>query len=190
MRFSTLTLLLVWFSAASLLAANTAKNIDGEKSVLTVRVGKSGFFSAFGHDHEISAPIESGTLSTDPASVQLTVDARKMRVVDKDVSDKDRAEVQETMLGPKVLDSQQYPQIRFQSTQVEPAKDGKRTVHGDLTLHGQTHPVAVRLESQGDHYRGTATLKQTDFGITPVTVAGGTVKVKDDVRIEFDIVGK
>jgi hypothetical protein len=32
-----------------------------------------------------------------------------------------------------------------------------------------------------------STLKQTDFGITPVTVAGGTVKVKDEVKIEFEI---
>jgi hypothetical protein len=31
------------------------------------------------------------------------------------------------------------------------------------------------------------TLKQTDFGITPVTVVGGTVKVKDEVKIEFEI---
>jgi hypothetical protein len=41
---------------------------------------------------------------------------------------------------------------------------------------------------KGEHYRGAATLKQTDFGITPVTVAGGTVKVKDEVKIEFEVV--
>jgi len=39
----------------------------------------------------------------------------------------------------------------------------------------------------GSRYRGSATLKQTDFGITPVTVAGGTVKVKNEVKVEFDI---
>ncbi len=44
------------------------------------------------------------------------MDARKMRVMDKDVSDKDRAEIQETMLGPKVLDTAQFPEIRFHST--------------------------------------------------------------------------
>jgi hypothetical protein len=38
-----------------------------------------------------------------------------------------------------------------------------------------------------DRYRGSATLKQTDFGMTPVTIAGGTVKVKDEIKIEFEI---
>jgi hypothetical protein len=33
-------------------------------------------------------------------------------------------------------------------------------------------------------------LRQKDFGITPVSVAGGSVKVKDEVRIEFEIVGR
>jgi hypothetical protein len=40
---------------------------------------------------------------------------------------------------------------------------------------------------KGEHYRGSATLRQTDFGIKPLTVAGGTVKVKDEVKIEFEI---
>jgi hypothetical protein len=33
-------------------------------------------------------------------------------------------------------------------------------------------------------------LKQRDFGITPVSIGGGTIKVKDEVRIEFDVVPK
>ena len=43
---------------------------------------------------------------------------------------------------------------------------------------------------QGGHYRGSADLKQKDFGITPITVGGGAVKVKDELRVEFDIVGQ
>jgi MOSC domain-containing protein YiiM len=43
------------------------------------------------------------------------------------------------------------------------------------------------VRAQG-HYKGTASLKQTSFGITPIVIAGGTVKVKDDVTIEFDVV--
>ena len=105
-------------------AAATPKEINTQKSVMTVRVFKSGMFSAFGHDHEISAPIRDGKFSEGDRSVDLTVDARQMRVMDKDVSDKDRAEIQENMLGPKVLDTGQFPEIRFRSTAVEPAGDG------------------------------------------------------------------
>jgi hypothetical protein len=31
-------------------------------------------------------------------------------------------------------------------------------------------------------------LRQTDYGIAPISVAGGTVKVKDELKIDFDIV--
>jgi polyisoprenoid-binding protein YceI len=154
---------------------------------MTVLVYKSGLFSAFGHNHEIAAPIADGSFNEESQAVRLRVDARQMRVVDKDVSDKDRAKIQETMLGPEVLDSQRFPEIVFQSDHVERRGDGKWVVEGSLTLHGETRPVKVQVEGQSGRYRGWAELKQKDFGITPVVVAGGTVKVKNEVRIEFDI---
>lgn len=177
---------------AALWAAAAAKpsEIDTQRSVMTVRVFKSGMFSAFGHDHDISAPIRDGKFSEGDRSVDLTVDARQMRVMDKDVSDKDRAEIQENMLGPKVLDSAQFPEIRFRSTAVEPAGDGRWTVSGDLTVHGKTHPVKLEVKLQNGHYQGSAQLKQRDFGIEPISVGGGAVKVKDELRVEFDIVAK
>ena len=46
------------------------------------------------------------------------------------------------------------------------------------------------VERQAQRYRGSAQLRQREFGITPVTVAGGAIKVKDEVRVEFEIVGK
>ncbi len=166
------------------------KEIDTQKSVMTVRVFKSGLFSAFGHDHEISAPIQQGTFNESDRSVKLIVDARKMRVMDKDVSEKDRADIQETMLGPKVLDTGQFPEIRFGSTFVEGIGDGRWTVRGDLTLHGQTHPVKLEVYGKNGRYRGATELKQRDFGIPPISVGGGAVKVKNELRVEFEIVGK
>jgi polyisoprenoid-binding protein YceI len=171
-------------------AAQDVKQIDVQKSSLTVRVYKSGLFSAFAHDHEITAPIAYGTFRESSAFVELTVDARSLRVVDHTVSDKDRAEIQETMLGPKVLDSQKFPEIRYRSNAVQRLGTDKWVVQGDLTLHGQTRPVKVEVEGLNGHYRGSATVSQKDFGIAPVRVAGGTVKVKNEVRIEFELVGQ
>ncbi len=175
---------------AALWAAATPSEIDTQKSVMTVRVFKSGLFSAFGHEHEISAPIRDGKFSESDRSVDLTVDARQMRVMDKDVAEKDRAEIQENMLGPKVLNTGQFPEIRFRSTAVEAAGDGRWAVSGDLMLHGQTHPVRLEVRAQNGHYQGSAQLKQRDFGIEPISVGGGAVKVKDELRVEFDIVAK
>ena len=157
---------------------------------MTVRVFKSGVFSALGHEHEISAPIQQGTLNETDRSVELVVDARQMRVMDKDVSEKDRAEIQETMLGPKVLDTGRFPEIRFHSTAVEAAGVGHWTVQGNLTLHGLTRPVKVVVQGQGGHFQGSAELKQKDFGIEPVGGGGGTVKTKNELRVEFEIVAK
>ena len=171
-------------------AADASRLIDVEKSVMTVHVYKSGFFSAFGHNHEVSAPIARGSFSDEKPAVDLIVNARQMKVMDRDVSDKDRAEIQQTMLGPKVLDTEKFPEISFRSTQVEKLGSSKFVVNGELTLHGQTRPVKVEVEGQGGHYRGSAQLKQTAFGITPITVGGGTVKVKNEVRVEFEIVAK
>ena len=165
-----------------------AREIDTRNSALTVRVFKSGLLSAFGHEHEISAPIQQGRVSESNRSVDVTVDARQLRVMDTDVSEKDRAEIQETMLGPKVLDSRQFPEIRFHSTAVEPAGEGRWMLVGDLTLHGQTRPVKLEVQGQNGHYKGSAQLKQRDFGIEPVSVGGGAVKVKNELRVEFDIV--
>ena len=91
------------------------------------------------------------------------------------------------MLGADVLDVNRFPEIRFTSAQAE-ATNGGWTVRGELQLHGQIHPVTATVQHQGNHYRGSVHLKQTEFGITPVTVAGGTVKVKDEVTIDFDVV--
>jgi polyisoprenoid-binding protein YceI len=170
--------------------AGSQKTIDTERSILTVRVYKTGLFSAFAHDHEIRASIQKGDFDEDKRTVEFVVDARALRVLDPDVSDKDRAEIQATMLGPKVLDSAEFPEILFHSTEVNRVSDDKWTVHGDLTLHGQNRPVKVSVERKNGRYRGSAQLLQKDFGITPVTIAGGTVKVKNEVRVEFEIVGR
>jgi len=49
-------------------------------------------------------------------------------------------------------------------------------------------PVAVEVNLRNGHYLVSARLKQCAFGITPISIAGGTVKLKDEVNVEFDIV--
>jgi len=167
--------------------SSPAKEIDTARSVLTVRVYKTGLFSAFAHDHEIRAPIQKGFIDETKSSLEFAVDARTLRVLDPKVSDSDRAEIQGTMLGPSVLDSEKFTEIRFRSISVERRGEGKWMVSGDLTLHGQTHPVKAEVEGRDGHYTGAAQLRQTDFAIKPVSIAGGSIKVKDEVRVEFEL---
>lgn len=170
--------------------AQSPKQIDTDRSVLTVHVYKTGLFSAFAHNHEIRAMFQSGSFSEDNPSIEFTVDSRTLKVLDVEASDGERRTIQETMLGPKVLDSERFPEIRFRSTSIHQMAEGKWAVNGDLTLHGQTRPIKVDVESSAGRYRGSAELQQKDFGITPVSVAGGSVKVKNEVRVDFETVGK
>lgn len=161
--------------------------IDAAKSTLTVRAYKSGLFSALGHDHEIHAPIAEGSVDAKARKVELQVKAGALRVYDPKGSQEDREKVEKTMLGPEVLDVERHPEIRFRSSGVEPGAENAWNVRGELTLHGATHPVTVEVHERDGHYVGSCRFKQTEFGMKPVKVAGGTVRVKDEVRIEFDI---
>lgn len=184
-----------WCRTVTVLVASLAwteasaqpRAIDTEKSAMTVRVYKAGLLSALGHNHEITAPITRGVVDTTARAVELHVKTGALQVRDPEASDKDRAEIQSTMLGPEVLDAERYPEIVFRSTGAEPVGEGSWMVHGNLTLHGQTRTVAVEVRETGGHYVGTSRIKQTDFEIKPVKVAGGAIRVKDTIRIEFDI---
>jgi hypothetical protein len=161
--------------------------IDVERSVLKVRVYKAGLFAAFGHEHEIAAPIAAGNVDdSEHASVEFRVEAAKLKVVDPEASAVDRATVQKTM-ETEVLDIAHFPEIRFQSSKVEATGASRWEVQGRLTLHGQTHPLLVKVAQFPGEYRGEATIRQSDFGIMPIRVGGGAVKVKDEVKIEFAI---
>jgi polyisoprenoid-binding protein YceI len=168
--------------------ASDARKVDRAHSKITVRVFKSGFFSALAHNHEIEAPLESGEVNESGSlSAELRIDARKLRVLDPEASMDTRANIQETMLGQQVLDADRFPEIHFKSTAAEPHGPGRWLVQGNLDLHGQTHPVVVEVTLREGVYRGTAVVKQTDFGIRPIRIAGGTVNVKDEIKIEFEI---
>jgi polyisoprenoid-binding protein YceI len=161
--------------------------IDTQHSVLRVRVYKAGALSALGHDHEIAAPV-AGKVDLGSQSVELQVDAHALTVQDPKASEKDRGEIQKAMVGSEVLDVERNPRISFKSTAAEAAGSNAWKVNGNLTLHGETKPVIVQVSERDGHYVGHSLFKLSEFGIKPPAKAGGAVRAKDEVRIEFDIV--
>jgi polyisoprenoid-binding protein YceI len=165
------------------------KPIDVQNSTITVHVGKSGVFSAAGHEHWVNAPIASGVLNdSEKPRVEFRVLATKLEVKPDPKDKKHQAEIQQTM-QEKVLESAKYPEITFKSSGVERGSEGSWIVKGALTLHGVTKPVAVNVKKEGGVYTGSAVIKQTDFEIKPISV-GGMVKVKNELGITFQIVSK
>lgn len=178
-------LLIIPFCAATMDAETL--EIDTTSSVITVRVFKSGIFSFFAHDHLVQARgLKGSAEANESPSIQFTLGASELKVVDPDASDKERAEIQQTM-EEKVLEVGLYPEIRFQSTSVSTLDTGRWQVKGELQLHGRTVAVSFVVQESGGRFRGKTTLRQTDFGIEPIRIAGGTIKVKDEIMIEFDV---
>jgi polyisoprenoid-binding protein YceI len=178
--------------------------VDAQRSKIEIQVAREGFFKAFAHDHLVSATKFSGEVQLSQSNVQdsavsFVVDARSLVVLDPGESEKDRKEVQATMLGEQVLDVARYPQIEFASSSVKSAsKKGdafELQVQGALILHGVKRPVTIpiRVQVATD---GTLTadaevsLLQSEYGITPIKVAGGTVRVKDKLRLIFHILAR
>jgi polyisoprenoid-binding protein YceI len=197
------TLVFVVFVSAGLVAQGGTYQVDQSASSVFIHVGKGGLFSFAAHDHEVAAPALGGTVvldQTDAAksSVSLDFDAAALKVTGKGEPAKDVPEVQAAMLSDRVLDVQRYPKITFRSTRVSVASKAadrfSLNITGDLTLHGTTKPVTTRVEvglkDTTLTATGTTKIRQTDFGMQPVTVAGGTVKVKDELEVSFRVVGR
>jgi len=166
-------------------------------------VGKTGLFSALAHDHEIGVKSFGGRVVVPAAgasggSLEMEVDAQSLIVLDKKPSEEDKKKIFNSM-HKEVLESAKYQKITFKSVSVSDVKQTGNDaysflVNGDLTLRGVTKriavPVAATVTLQEIRAIGKYTLKQTDYGIRPYSAAGGTIKVKDEVVVNFNIIAK
>jgi len=186
----------------SVLAASLRTfTVDPEQSRALIDVGKSGAFSFAGHTHEVEAPLTSGVihLDTDDPShddVRLEFNAAAMRVTGKGDPASDVPKVTAAMLSDMVLDVNRYPAIAFESTGVTakgPAGSLDLSVTGRLTIHGKTQtvttPVSVKIAGERLTATGTFVIKQTDYGIAPISV-GGVVKVRNELNITFTVAAR
>src|SRR5689334_13218451 len=99
-------------------ARGEPRMIDNTKSMVTVEVNNPALFSPLSHDPEIAAPLDGGTIDAAAHTVELRFHSAALEVRDRGVSEKDRSDIQNTMTGPEVLDTQRYPEIVFRSTNV------------------------------------------------------------------------
>ncbi len=197
-----MSVLLVLGSAAFAGAGAATYPVVESKSSVRVHVGKSGAFSFAGHRHEVQAPV-SGTVTADPAdlgasSVDLTFASVRLRVLPEGEPSGDAPKVEEIMHGPEVLDAVRFPEIHFRSKKVTgralPNGAYDLSLVGELSLHGVTQeitlPVKVTLQGRSLKATGETTVRHDQFGMKPVSAGGGTVKVANEIRIDFEIVAE
>ena len=206
MRFSCIFGVLVAFitvTASAQAPSGAMYGIAVAGSTLQVSVFREGLLKVFGHDHLIAAKSFSGTVNfhadkVEESSISLNIEAKSLTVLDSVEAEKDRRDVQATMAGAQVLDVESFPRITFRSTGVHLIKkagsDWEVTLDGKLNLHGVEKPISFPVRIHQENTRlivhGDVFITQTDFGIEPVKVAGGTVRVKDRVKLNFTIVAE
>jgi polyisoprenoid-binding protein YceI len=175
--------------------------IDPKASRFTVQAFASGILSAMGHNPKIGIRTFSGEVDFNAEKIEggtfrLTVQSASLAVQD-DISDKDRREI-ERLMKEDVLEVARYPEIRYVAPTIAVSRvDGSlysATLNGNLSLHGVTRgqPITVRIASFGEVLRtsGEFTLRQSDYQIKPVSVAGGALKLKDEVKFSFEMVAR
>jgi YceI-like domain len=186
MQRSALRLSMVLLISVPLFGQERA--IDTQRSKITIRVGKSGLLSGAAHNHTVDAPIKSGTMrESAPPHIEFTVEAAKMTVEpDPKIDANDQATIQ-THMEEMTLEANKYPQIVFRSTRIEKLPGGEWKVDGDLILHGVMKPLSLTVKQMGDEYSAHTVLKQTEFGIKPISIGGGVIKVKNEIELDFQI---
>ncbi|HTX36278.1 MAG TPA: YceI family protein [Bryobacteraceae bacterium] len=172
--------------------------VDAGKSRFVVRASATGLLSAFGHNPTIAIRSFTGEAWFRPqapehSSLRLEIDPASLAITG-DVNDKDRREMERTMRD-EVLEINRFREIRFEGSGVHSSQLGegiyRLKIAGQLKLHGVERPLELpcNLIAGQDFLRanGEFTIRQTDYGMRLVSVAGGTLKLRDELKFSFDI---
>jgi polyisoprenoid-binding protein YceI len=183
--------------------------IDPAASQLRILVYKGGPMARLGHNHVISSQSLRGSIWRSAVQGQsgfeITVPVRELIVDDNanrtaegpdfplNLSEEDKAGTKTNMLRPSLLDGERFPDIVIRSVGVEGDGDTPEVV-AHIRIKDQTREIRlpVRLEMAKGllQVQGQFTLRQTDMGLTPLSVAMGALVVQDAVTIRFQLVAR
>ena len=165
-----------------------------ESGRLLVNTTRTGLGAKAGHDLTIEVTrwhARATVNAANPAnsSVTVEVDAESFEVREgtggvKPLTDADRAEIKKTL--KEVLHTAQHPTITFRSRRVD-GSVGSLTLDGELTIRGVARPVMVQGGVTDGRVVGGATVVQSRWGIRPYSAFFGALKLRDEVRVEFDV---
>lgn len=186
--------------------AETVYTIDPTQSEFVVQLFKAGAGAVLAHDHIVRATLFTGQMQIDLAtptsgSIMVEVQAASLKVdeptmrqkysLPSQLREKDRQEIQETMMSQSQLDVEHYPLMQFTSTQIEAQTTGTYAITGKLTIRGVTQsvtfPTQVERRDKGLRVRGSFRFKQSSFGYEPYSALFGAVRNQDEVLLHFDV---
>ena len=182
-------------------AANARYVVDTQKSQFTVQAFASGLISSVAHSPKIAIREWTGTVQVAPngldnALLRVQVNPLSLEVLDE-MRDSDRRELHRVM-NKEVLETSHFPEVLYESTEIkaEKLRDDlyRLSVRGRLSLHGVSNEqelvaqVALGVESARAY--GAFTLLQSDYNIRIASIAGGTLKLQDELKFSFYAVAR
>jgi len=172
--------------------------IDPARSLIVVTVRRGGPLARLGHDHVVASHDLRGMVA--PALGRADFGFRLDQLVVDETALRDEAKLETTpspeaiagtrhnMLS-RVLEAERFPQVALQVA-AAPGADGQLQL--SVTLHGVTRTLPVRTTlartAAGLTASGAFTLKQSDFGITPMSIMNGAMTVQDTLELRYRIV--
>lgn len=205
-------LLSLGISPLTLAANNTTSSVyyilDQTRSIILIQVSRAGFLKALGHDHLVTTTTLKGELfySSPPAVgasfyVSFPVDTlvvddpvRREQAGERfssPISDAAREGTRSNMLSDAILDAARHPEIVIEGRWIEGSLP-QGTVDSTITMRGMKRhyafPVDVDIQPESVKATGTLQLAQTDFGIIPLSILGGSIKVADRIDLQYSLV--
>jgi hypothetical protein len=188
-----------WYREAAA-AGRPVYAIDDAQSLVTVTVRRSGTLSRLGHDHVVASRTLAGFAAPDDGRADLhflladmSVDEPALRA-EAGLDTQPSAEAIEgtrTNMLTRVLEADRYPQVLLHA---EPLAGASGILRLSITLHGVTRsfdvPTLVEHSEGAIVASGALQLRQTDFGITPMSLLGGAIAVRDEIDLGFRIAAR
>lgn len=165
-------------------------NFDPAHSEITFKVRHMMFSKVTG-----SFKAWTGTFDFDPDAPESSSTEAKIDVASIDTGNEDR---DNHLRSGDFFDTENHPQITFQSTSFEKIGNGKLKLHGELTIHGTTEAISLDVDYHGKAvdpwgnlrvgFTATTTLNRKDFGLTwNQALEAGGVLVGEKVDVELNI---
>lgn len=187
-------------SNTSRTTAVTNYQIDPSRSRFMATVRSGGVLWFLGHTHHFAVKDFEGQAAIAPedlttASLQMTIKAASLEETGKNFTDQQKQIINKSA-RTEVLEVEAHPQIAFKSTGVtgEMKSNGQYElkIKGNLSLHGVTRPIEIpaQVTVNGNtlHSNGEFSINRSDYGIKSHAIKWGTIRVRNKIKFEFDIV--
>src|SRR6266700_1065033 len=173
--------------------------VDSPESLVVIEVRRGGSLARLGHDHVVASHEVGGYVAPDEGRADLYVQLERLEVdeaalraeagFDTQPTESDIEGTRANMLV-RVLEADRFPFALIRVSGAD-ARQGNATLSVAITLHGVTRAVQApaRIDADADliEVSGRLSFDQTDFGITPYSLLGGAIAVRNGVDLRFRI---